>query len=251
MKGPSLMKMVKNSAVKNLGFIKAKTLEKNPNAKTMNVDGKEMPIKMKKAPAKMYDKKSPAKKYKSDAQRKAVHASKADKGSPAKKYGKSPMREDKPMSYDDAHTRDFSDLTKTHTSSQVKEKYKEYNREKYGTTEPTRDAKQAGLTKKELGVARNIKPKKVTKVEVKAAKPNVKKVKVNEKVMKGKKTLGDTKLGNLKVGKNGKRLADTKIGKAFSKGRAKGVAARQARAERMAAAKTERIAKRKARKNKK
>ena len=69
--------------------------------------------------------------------------------------------------------------------------------------------------------------------------------------MSGKKTLGDTKLGNVKVGKNGKRLADTKIGKAFSKGRAKGVAARQARAERMAAAKAERIAKRKARKNKK
>ena len=31
---------------------------------------------------------SPAKKYKSDAQRKAVHASKAEKGSMAKLYGK-------------------------------------------------------------------------------------------------------------------------------------------------------------------
>ena len=31
---------------------------------------------------------SPAKKYKSDAQRKAVHASKAEKGSMAKMYGK-------------------------------------------------------------------------------------------------------------------------------------------------------------------
>ena len=31
---------------------------------------------------------SPAKKYKSDAQRKAVHASKADKASAAKMYGK-------------------------------------------------------------------------------------------------------------------------------------------------------------------
>tara|TARA_R110002020_G_scaffold256166_1_gene469804 strand:+ start:119 stop:340 length:222 start_codon:yes stop_codon:yes gene_type:complete len=28
----------------NLGFIKAKTLEKNPGATTMMVDGKEMPI---------------------------------------------------------------------------------------------------------------------------------------------------------------------------------------------------------------
>jgi hypothetical protein len=70
-------------------------------------------------------------------------------------------------------------------------------------------------------------------------------------VMEGKKTLGDTKLGNVKVGKNGKRLADTKVGKAFSKGRAKGVAARQARAERMAAAKAERKAKRDAKNNKK
>ena len=32
--------------------------------------------------------KSPAKKYKSDAQRKAVHASKADKASAVKMYGK-------------------------------------------------------------------------------------------------------------------------------------------------------------------
>ena len=38
--------------------------------------------------------KSPAKKYKSDAQRKAVHASKNEKGSMAKMYGKSPMKKD-------------------------------------------------------------------------------------------------------------------------------------------------------------
>jgi len=39
------------------------------------------------SPMDMYGK-SPAKKYKSDAQRKAVHASKAEKGSMAKMYGK-------------------------------------------------------------------------------------------------------------------------------------------------------------------
>tara|TARA_R110002020_G_scaffold135938_1_gene303430 strand:- start:658 stop:1098 length:441 start_codon:yes stop_codon:yes gene_type:complete len=44
------------------------------------------------SPAKMYDK-SPAKKYKSDAQRKAIHASKAEKASPGKMYGKSPMKQ--------------------------------------------------------------------------------------------------------------------------------------------------------------
>ena len=211
------------------------------------------------SPAKMYGKKSPAKKYKSDAQRKAVHASKADKGSPAKKYGKSPMREDKPTSYMDAYRNDPSIQLDTDYDEKV-ESYKKYNRETYGTTEPTRDAKKAGLTKKEL--AANFKNKS-KKVETKTYTPTPKGTPKTEAIsknteknkqrttMSGKKTLGDTKLGNVKVGKNGKRLADTKVGKAFSKGRAKGVAARQARAERMAAAKAERIAKRKARKNKK
>ena len=45
------------------------------------------------SPIEMY-KKSPTKKYKSDAQRKAVHASKNEKGSMAKMYGKSPMKKD-------------------------------------------------------------------------------------------------------------------------------------------------------------
>jgi len=46
----------KPSTLTNLGFIKAKTLEKNPNAETMIVDGKEMPIQMKGSPYKMYGK---------------------------------------------------------------------------------------------------------------------------------------------------------------------------------------------------
>jgi len=169
-----------------------------------------------------------------------------DKKSPARKYGKSPMKEDKPTSYGDAYVADIDgeiDYDKAIKS------YKDYNREKYGTTEPTRDAKKVGLTKKELGVARNIQPKKVTKVEVKAAKPDVKKVKVNEKVMEGKKTLGDTKLGNVKVGKNKKRLADTKAGKAFSKARAKAAASRAKRKATFDAAKAERKAKRDAKKS--
>tara|TARA_R110001632_G_C11268196_1_gene410593 strand:- start:429 stop:974 length:546 start_codon:yes stop_codon:yes gene_type:complete len=176
---------------------------------------------------------------------------KAGSEGPMKKnYGISPMKKDKPTSYLDTFVED-PNYTNNSQKREALKAYKKYNREKYGTTEPTRDAKKVGLTKEELGVARNIKPKKVTKVEVKAAKPDVKKVKVNEKVMEGKKTLGDTKLGNVKVGKNKKRLADTKVGKAFSAGRAKGVAARQARAERMAKAKAERKAKRDAKKNKK
>ena len=38
-------KVMTPTPVYNLGFIKAKTLEKDPNATTMMVDGKEMPIK--------------------------------------------------------------------------------------------------------------------------------------------------------------------------------------------------------------
>ena len=45
------------SPIMNLGFIKAETLKKNPDATTMNVDGKTMPIKM-------YDKAAPTKNYK-------------------------------------------------------------------------------------------------------------------------------------------------------------------------------------------
>ena len=92
-------------------------------------------------------------------------------------------------------------------------------------------------------------PKKVA-VQTKAEKERAK-VEKRNKTMKGKTQLKDTKLGKVKIGKgkDAKNLSDTKIGKAFSKGRAKGVAARQARAERMAAAKAERIAKRKARKD--
>ena len=54
---------------------------------------------------------SPAKKYKSDAQRKAVHASKAEKGSAAKMYGKSPMKNDKEKKY--AANKKFNDHAKS------------------------------------------------------------------------------------------------------------------------------------------
>jgi len=40
-----ITKKASMSCIKNLGFIKAKTLEENPNATTMVVDGKSMPIK--------------------------------------------------------------------------------------------------------------------------------------------------------------------------------------------------------------
>ena len=46
--GPSAMKMYGKgkNPIMNLGFIKAETLKKDPNATTMMVDGKTMPIKM-------------------------------------------------------------------------------------------------------------------------------------------------------------------------------------------------------------
>ena len=161
----------------------------------------------------------------------------------------------------DAYRNDPSIQLDTDYDEKV-ESYKKYNRETYGTTEPTRDAKKAGLTKKEL--AANFKNKS-KKVETKTYTPTPKGTPKTEAIsknteknkqrttMSGKKTLGDTKLGKVKIGKgkNAKNLADTKLGKAFSKARAKGVAERKARAERMAAAKAERIAKRKTKKNKK
>ena len=59
-------------------------IDKNKDGKISKVD-----FDMMNSPAKMYGKKkSPMEKYKSDAQRKAVHASKAEKGSAAKMYGK-------------------------------------------------------------------------------------------------------------------------------------------------------------------
>ena len=68
--------------IMNLGFIKSETLKKNPDAKTMMVDGKEMPItkggpQMKYgSPMDMYgDKKGSMATFKSDAQRKAAYAS--------------------------------------------------------------------------------------------------------------------------------------------------------------------------------
>jgi hypothetical protein len=90
--GPSTMKMYGKG--KN-PITMSKNMVKGPDGKMVPdyaVDGKgandmKSSMKMydsKKSMAKMYDKKSPTKKYKSDAQRKAVHASKAEKKSMAK-----------------------------------------------------------------------------------------------------------------------------------------------------------------------
>jgi len=210
------MKMVKNSAVK-MNKAPAKFNDKLEKASEQGKLSGEFKKAVDNAPTKMYGKKSPA-----------------------RKYSKSPMREDK-VTYSEAYNK----LKPTKSGGRYDEKNKKnYNSEAEFTT-------AAKAYNDEKNTPKKIETKKVTKVEVKTAKPTLQKVKVNEKAMENKKTLGDTKLGNVKVGKNGKRLADTKIGKAFSKGRAKGVAARQARIERMAAAKAERIAKRNARKNKK
>ena len=66
---------------------------KSPMMKALIGNQDKLPVALQKeildSPIDMYGKKeSMAKKYKSDAQRKAVHASKAEKGSMAKMYGK-------------------------------------------------------------------------------------------------------------------------------------------------------------------
>ena len=99
---PFKMGMKHHSPTKfNAGLKKAAAdgkLDDNPKFKAAV---EKSPAKMdKKSPAKNkhiaahQKKKSPAKKYASDAQRKAVHASKADggKGAPAKMYKKSPAK---------------------------------------------------------------------------------------------------------------------------------------------------------------
>ena len=65
------------------------------------------------SPIEMYGakKNSMLKKYKSAAQRMAVHASKAEKGSMAKMYGKSPMENDKEKKY--AANKKFNDHAKS------------------------------------------------------------------------------------------------------------------------------------------
>ena len=68
------------SPIMNLGFIKSETLKNNPDAKTMMVDGKEMPI-TKGGPKMKYGKKgsmAPKKGY-APGQLAAIHASKAEK----------------------------------------------------------------------------------------------------------------------------------------------------------------------------
>ena len=174
----------------------------------------ESPAKMKKAPAKMAK-------------------------DPAMKMKKAPMRKDK-VTYSEAYNR----MTPTKSGG----RYDEKNKKNYNS-----EAEFTAAAKAYNNTPKKVETKKVTKVEVKTAKPDVKKVKVNEKVMEGKKTLGDTKLGNVKVGKgkNAKRLADTKVGQAFSKARAKAAASRAKRKAIFDAAKAERKAKRDAKNNKK
>jgi len=203
---------------------------------------------------------SPAKKYKSDAQRKAVHASKADKKSPAR-FDPKKMVEDiiKPkakVSYNEAYEkRDMKTYGNLNKEDYVKEakrqnKVKSSGVDKKGGTydvpKKPMSSKSATTPKKVETKTYTQTPKGTTKTE--AISKNTEKNK-QRTTMSGKKTLGDTKLGNLKVGKNGKRLADTKAGKAFSKARAKAAESRAKRKATFDAAKAERKAKRDAKKS--
>ena len=256
---------------------------KSPITKALVGKQKNLPAELKakimaapESPAKMYDKKSPAKKYKSD------------KKSPARQTSDlldKVKTMDTPKSTSKQSTKDINKRVNEVVSNSKSGKganvnfntafgdarkagKKTFNYKGKSYTTETKQEKANRTADKGPTVKNaknNVDLSKTTKkkVETKTYTPTPKGTPKTEAIsknteknkqrttMSGKKTLGDTKLGNLKVGKNGKRLADTKVGKAFSKGRAKGVADRKARAERMAAAKAERIAKRKARKNKK
>jgi len=157
------------------------------------------------SPAKMYDKKSPAmkkdthtmpdgtvmpgakhspaKKYKSDAQRKAVHASKADKGSPSKMYGKSPMKKDK----------DYDAMQKQSVKNDPA-RYGKMTAAEY-RTEVDRQVK----SKKETG-SYNVSNKK--KIETKTAKPEVKKTET-----KSKRELANERIADRRAKRNAKLKA--------------------------------------------
>lgn len=139
---PGIGSPLKKSPYKfNAGLKKAAAdgkLDNNPKFKDAVESS---PAKMyKDSAAKMY-KDSPAKKYKSDAQRKAVHASKAEKASPAKNKAEGKTRKEvkaQSITYDPASkttTRTFSDadvkkynvkkqiVTKAKIKSPAKKKY--------------------------------------------------------------------------------------------------------------------------------
>ncbi len=140
---------------------------------------------------------SPAKKYKSDAQRKAVHASKAER---------SPMRKTYKEAYKDA------DKSKYPTEASFIKEAKAYNMDKYGTTEPTRDSKKMGVDKSKLKAAIAAKST-MPAVQVKAkSKP---KAKVNPDGTKRGSSSVVSKAGN-KGTTGGNRKSSSVVGKSRS-----------------------------------
>ena len=107
-------------------------------------------VKMKKAPAKM-----------------------AHGKSPARKYGKSPMREDK-VSYSDAYNK----LKPTKSGG----RYDEKNKKNYNS-----EAEFTAAAKAYNNTPKKVETKKVTKVEVKTAKPELKKALTEKEVKKAKR----------------------------------------------------------------
>jgi len=141
------------------------------------------------SPTKMYDKKSPAKKYKSDAMRKAVHASKAEKASPGKMYGKSPMKEltkeeiDKRIVAETAKLKTATQESATGKKSSTTTKKKvDWTKAPKMNTQARRDwytknkLAQDKTTKLKSTAPEKVASKKVTKVEPKKTVPKVAKV---------------------------------------------------------------------------
>lgn len=163
---------------------------------------------------------SPAKKYKSDAQRKAVHASKAEK-SPMKMKGMHRMP-DGTMMRDSAMKKTYkeaykdADKSKYPTEASFIKEAKAYNMDKYGTTEPTRDSKKMGVDKSKLKAAIAAKST-MPAVEAKAKAPSKPKAKVNPDGSKrgSSSVVGKTR-SDASVVSKGNRKSSSVVGKSRS-----------------------------------
>jgi len=220
---------------------------------------------MDKSMAKMYgSKKSMAKKYKSDAQRMARHASEADKKSPTRQTSDLLERVktmDTPKPTSKQSTKDINKRINEVVSNSKTGKGANVN---FGTA--FGDAKKAGkktFDYKGKSYTTETKQEKANRTAdkgptVKNAKNNVdlskttKKKDATIKAPNNKKSLTTNTKSKLAVdGKSKKTFKDTKVGKALSNVRAKAAESRAKRKATFDAAKAERIAKRKAKKNKK
>ena len=106
----------------------------------------------------------------------------------------------KTLSYKDAYKK--ADKSKYKTYGEFEKAAKAYNTKKYGTTEPTRDAKKGGMTKSQLA-SKVSKTKTTPKATTKAT---TKKVDLNTATVSDKKSVGPKNRVTVKKAKSNKKV---------------------------------------------